>query len=204
MDYPKLLGDRRARESRLSQVTEAHVAPLTSFVDALRINIGSEAAIPYFDPWDGGIEAEVLFLLEAPGPKAINSGFVSMNNPDETAKNLFDLIKEARIDRRRMAIWNTVPWYIGIEGKVRPANSTDINQGVESLSELIKLMPKLRAVVLVGAKAQKAEKHIRSLEAGLELFSSPHPSPMYVNRRPENRSTILQSWRTVRTFIDGL
>ena len=204
MDRPKLLGDRAAREIRLSQITEAHVAQLTVFVDALRSRMGVEAAIPYFDPWDGGVEAEALFLLEAPGPKARNSGFVSMNNPDETAKNLFELIHAAGIDRSRIAIWNTVPWYIGSDVKIRPASSTDITSGVESLAELIELMPKLRAVVLVGAKAQKAKKHIEDLAADLEIFSSPHPSPMFVNRRPENRKTILDSWRAVKTFMDGL
>ena len=40
--------------------------------------------IPHFDPLDGGSNAQVLFLMEAPGPKASASGFVSRNNPDET------------------------------------------------------------------------------------------------------------------------
>lgn len=203
MDRPKLLGDSDARQARLSEITEAHVARLTDFVDGLRDRLGPEAAIPYFDPWDGGINAEVLFLLEAPGPKARNSGFVSMNNPDETAKNFFELTRSAGIDRRRIAIWNTVPWYIGSEGKIRPANSADIRSGVESLNELLELMPKLRAVVLVGAKAQKAETHIRDCAQDIEVFSSPHPSPMFVNRRPENRDTILNSWRTIQLFLEG-
>lgn len=84
MDRPKLLGDLEALESRIAQLSDAHVAPLTQFVHRLREQIGPDAAIPYIDPWDGGVEAEALFLLEAPGPKARNSGFVSMNNPDET------------------------------------------------------------------------------------------------------------------------
>jgi hypothetical protein len=29
--------------------------------------MGSVYKIPYFDPWDGGTAAEVLYLLEAPG-----------------------------------------------------------------------------------------------------------------------------------------
>ncbi|MBZ2189252.1 uracil-DNA glycosylase [Alcanivorax sp. JB21] len=197
MDRPKLLRDKTAREARLSQLDEAHVARLTDFVDDLRIRIGPEAAIPYFDPWDGGVGAEALFLLEAPGPKARNSGFMSMNNPDETAKNLFELIHEAEIDRRRIAIWNTVPWYIGSGAKIRPASSSDIASGIESLSNLFQLMPKLRLVVLVGAKAQKAHKHIQNVAPHLGLLSSPHPSPMFVNRRPGNREAILNSLRTV-------
>ncbi len=188
----------------MSQVTETNVAELTEFVHRLRMRMGPDASIPYFDPWDGGVYAEILFLLEAPGPKARNSGFVSMNNPDETAKNLFELIHSAAIDRRRIAIWNIVPWYIGSGAKIRPANSADIAAGVESLGELLPLFTKLRAIVLVGAKAQKGENHIKRIAPEMEIFSSPHPSPMFVNRRPENRESILSSWRSVRKLLDGL
>lgn len=109
MDRPELLGEPDALRERLAQVDRPHVAPLTEFVRRLRIRVGSQAAIPYFDPWDGGVNAKVLFLLEAPGPKARNSGFVSMNNPDQTARNLFELSREASLDRRDMVTWNAVP-----------------------------------------------------------------------------------------------
>ena len=202
MDEPKLLRDKSAQNTRLSQVNEANVVELTDFVHRLRATMGPEAAIPYFDPWDGGVNAEALFLLEAPGPKARNSGFVSMNNQDETAKNLFELINSAAIDRRRIAIWNIVPWYIGSGTKIRPANSSDIARGLQSLEELLQLFKNLRVIVLVGAKAQKAADHIKYLAPEMALFSSSHPSPMFVNRRPENRDSILNSWRAVRTFLD--
>ena len=91
MDKPKLLGNAAALEQRLSQINEPHIVPVTAFIERLRERMGPQAAIPFIDPWDGGVEAEVLFLLEAPGPKARNSGFVSMNNPDETAKNFFEI-----------------------------------------------------------------------------------------------------------------
>lgn len=198
-----MLRDEAAKEERLSQITEPHVSSLTDFVYGLRDRMGPEAAIPYFDPWDGGVEAEALFLLEAPGPKARNSGFVSMNNPDETAKNFFELIHAAEIDRRRIALWNTVPWYIGSDVKIRPASSSDIASGVESLADLFKLMPRLYVVVLVGSKAQQIKKHIQSVAPDLWIFSSPHPSPMFVNRRPDNRETTLKSWSAVRMFMEG-
>lgn len=201
MDRPKLLEEPSALNMRLSQASDNHIFPLTNFVDSLRERMGAEAEIPYIDPWDGGIEAEVMFLLEAPGPKARNSGFVSMNNPDETAKNFFEISKESGIDRKRIVIWNTVPWYIGSGKKIRPANSLDIAAGIDSLAELLELLPKLKAIVLVGGKAKKAEKHIRQLTSELEVFVSPHPSPMYINRKPENRSSLLNSWRAVQEFL---
>jgi uracil-DNA glycosylase len=201
MDRPKLLREPDALEKRLSQVNDSHVAPLTEFVQALRQRMGLKAAIPFIDPWDGGINAEVLFLLEAPGPRAKSSGFVSMNNPDETAKNFFEISREAGIDRRRTVTWNTVPWYIGSGGKIRAANSNDIASGIESLAELLELLPKLRAIVLVGGKAQKVESHIYKVAPHLRIFTSPHPSPMFVNRKPDNRAALLRSWQAVQSFL---
>ena len=203
MDQPKLLGESEALEARLSQINDAHMTLLTSFVQRLRKSMGDEVVIPYFDPWDGGVDAEVLFLLEAPGPKARNSGFVSMNNPDETAKNFYEILREAGLDRKRIITWNTVPWYIGSGSKIRPANSSDIAQGIQSLAELLQLLPKLRAIVLIGGKAQKAERHVRDIAPHLEVFFSPHPSPMFVNRRPENREIVLRSWQAVQAFLDA-
>lgn len=190
-----------ALRERLAQVDRPHVAPLTEFVRRLRIRVGSQAAIPYFDPWDGGVNAKVLFLLEAPGPKARNSGFVSMNNPDQTARNLFEVSHEAGLDRRDMVTWNTVPWYIGTDNRIRPANAADIARGAESLAELLSLLPRLRAAVLLGRKAQRVERIVHEVSPRLRIFRSPHPSPMFVNRKPENRGELLRCWREVRLFL---
>lgn len=203
MDRPKLLGESAALRERLSQVDDAHVAPLTGFVRRLRERIGPEATIPYFDPWDGGINARVLFLLEAPGPKAKNSGFVSMNNPDETAKNFFEISHAASINRKDTVTWNAVPWYIGSGKKIRPANSSDIAHGTESLAELLTLLNNLSAVVLVGRKAQRVERSISVVAPQLHIFHSRHPSPLFVNRKPGNRAKLLQSWRNVQAYLEA-
>ncbi|HET6962909.1 MAG TPA: hypothetical protein VFJ27_10445, partial [Terriglobia bacterium] len=84
-DVPKSLGDPNHRAARIARLQEPHVRPLTSFVDTIRDETGYGTAIPYFDPADGGVRALCLFLLEAPGPKAVRRGFISRNNPDETA-----------------------------------------------------------------------------------------------------------------------
>ena len=65
MDRPKLLRDKDQLKLRLSQVDDAHIATLSQFVRRLRERMGPDAAIPYLDPWDGGVEAEVLFLLSS-------------------------------------------------------------------------------------------------------------------------------------------
>lgn len=201
MDIAKMLADDAAIKARMAQLEELHIRALTQFVRDLREKMGAEAAIPYFDPWDAGVQAEVLFLLEAPGPKAKNSGFISMNNPDETAKNIFEITHAIDLDRRRILLWNTVPWYIGSGQRIRAAKTKDIRQGIDSLAELLALLPCLQAVVLVGKKAQKVEKHIRAVAPQLNIFTSPHPSPMFVNRKPENRSLLLNDWQHVQKSL---
>jgi hypothetical protein len=87
MDEPRTLRDSRARERRLKLLSLAHDEPLTSYVHELRDRGFGE--VPYFDPLDGGIKAEALFLFEKPGPQAAGSGFISRNNDDPTAENTF-------------------------------------------------------------------------------------------------------------------
>ena len=201
-DVPKLLGNDSARRERLGQLHESHVSPLTEFVETLRREKGSSFEIPFFDPWDGGTEARVLNLLEAPGPKAVRSGFISRNNPDETAKNSFELHRAAGIPRQWSVSWNIVPWYIGTGIKIRPAKADDIAAATRSLERLLGLLPNLEAIVLIGRKAQRAEDRVQTLRPGIKIFRSPHPSPLFVNNAPGNRDMILSVLRKVRIFLE--
>lgn len=125
-----------------------------------------------------------------------------MNNPDETAKNFFEISHAAGINRKDTVIWNTVPWYIGSGKKIRPANSSDIARGTESIAELLPLLTNLSAVVLVGRKAQRVERRVSAIAPQLQIFLSPHPSPLFVNRKPENRAKLLQCWRRVQAYLE--
>ncbi|MDQ3812617.1 MAG: N-acetyltransferase, partial [Armatimonadota bacterium] len=123
---------------------QGHMKPLIEYWERVRLE-QPDKKIPCFDPCDGGINARALFLLEAPGPKAVDTGFISRNNPDPTAKNLCDLLGEAGIARCDTLIWNIVPWYVG-EGdgsRIRPVNKQDIQQAVPYLKGLIDLLKRL-------------------------------------------------------------
>ena len=196
-DVPKSLQDPEVRRLRLAAVDEPHVALLTAFVHELRGEMGTDYSIPYLDPADGGTRATLLYLLEAPGPRAIASGFVSRDNPDETAKNFLLLNQEAGIDRRKTVIWNIVPWYIGSGRRIRAANAQDVETGAGSLERLLNLLPDLRSVVFLGSHAAKSAPMIGRLRPGLETFFVPHPSPMFVNRAPGNRERILAVLKVV-------
>jgi hypothetical protein len=114
----------------LSLLREWHIAALTGLVNKAREESGKEKAKPFFDPLDGGVVARCLFLLEAPGPRAVASGFVSRNNPDESARNFFGLNREAGISRELTITWNIVPWHIGSGKKIRPAGRSDLDCGM--------------------------------------------------------------------------
>jgi uracil-DNA glycosylase len=147
------------------------------------------------------VQAECLFLLEAPGGRAVGSGFVSRNNPDETAKNFFQLNEEAGLPRGRTVTWNVVPWYVGSGTKIRAVNGSDIKASEPYLQELLRLLPALRAVVLIGRKAQRAKPVFERLAPECAIFQCPHPSPLSLNGRPQKRLEILRCLRALAAHL---
>ena len=180
---------------------EKHMLPLTRLVDQIRKECGKMDEVPYFDPLDGGIRAQCLFILEAPGPNAVKSGFISRNNPDESAKNFFEFNAEAGIPRKETIIWNIVPYYIGSGGKIRAANIHDIKTGLPYLLQLIEILPRLRVIVLTGKKAQRVKNDIRRIWQNT-IIDCYHPSPVFVNRdRRGNKTLIINKLRQVAEII---
>ena len=111
--------DERAR--RRAELRLPHISLLTALVEAIRAEHGFGSEVPFFDAGDGGTGAHALFLLEAPGPKAVSSGFISRDNPDPSARNFRALLAGAGIPREKTVLWSIVPWYIGSGVKIRPA-----------------------------------------------------------------------------------
>ena len=203
LDEPKCLRDGEQRQLRADLHQCERMRPLSEFVERVRVERGGRS-VPFFDPLDGGVNAQCLFLLEAPGPQAVRSGYVSRNNPDESAKNWFELNAEASIDRRVTIIWNIVPWYIGAGGRIRPTGARDVQEGLPYLSQLLTLLPALRLVVLVGKKAGQARSAIDTLTCGILIEELPHPSPMFVNRKPGNRQLVLDGLLRVGAVLNAL
>jgi hypothetical protein len=81
-DRPRAMREAEVRERRRAMLHEPHIEPLTLYAARLREH-GFD--VPEFDPLDGGINAQVLFLFEKPGPMTASeggSGFISRNNDD--------------------------------------------------------------------------------------------------------------------------
>ena len=197
-DAPYTLDTAEEQQRRPGMLTLPHMKPLTDYVVALRDNLGEHYHIPNFDPCDGGVHARVLFLLEAPGPKA--SKFASSNNPDPTAKNLWNLIHDAGIARADTLIWNIVPWYVGTGKHILPVNSADIRQALPYLEELLALLPNLQMIVLVGRKAQLAKPQI-CLLTSRPIRHTYHMSALVFNRSPEKKKQTEEAFSAIAREI---
>ena len=181
-DSPRSLRSPDAVAHRRQLLHQPHIAPLAAYVETLRA-AHPALEFPDFDPLDGGSDADLLFLLEKPGPmtsaRAKGSGFVSRNNNDPTAEATFNFMKQAGLARRRTVIWNVIP---GWNGTLRIAPA-ELLAGMQALKGLLALLPRLRTVILVGQKAQRAAPLIEPL--GLRILHSAHPSPQVRAARPE-------------------
>ncbi|MGR2721932.1 uracil-DNA glycosylase [Chromobacterium sp. W521] len=176
LDAPRSLRCLEQVAQRRRMLLEPHVEPLTNFVGDLRLKF-PDLEFQDFDPLDGGINAEILFLLEKPGPmtslsgKRQGSGFISRDNDDPTAQALFYFMNQAEIARKKTILWNIIPFW---NGTIR-VTSEELRVGVEELRKLLLLLPKVKKVVLVGKKAGKAQRLMRDMD--LKIFTSAHPSP---------------------------
>jgi uracil-DNA glycosylase len=197
---PRTMRDRTAPERRRAMLALPHIAPLVAYADGLRRD-GVEA--PEFDPLDGGVEAEILFLFEKPGRMTAEdggragSGFISRDNDDPTAEAIFRFMREAGISRESTVIWNVIPCWNG----TRKVTAKEIRDGTESLRALIELLPKLAAVVMVGKAAARARPCLEAFD--LKLFESWHPSPINRAVARAKWDAIPSEWAKVLVCVRG-
>lgn len=207
MDRYYLFRDPSEVEQREAEIDLQHVAPLNAWVRRLRKQLGPDAIIPWFDPHDGGCEAQILWLLEAPGPKATRerggSGFISCNNNDATARNTWETRVEGGVSRELVVHWNIIPYYIGTKTRIRAGNNNDIAAVGPLLMELLALLPRIRVVILGGAKASKGWQEYGPQDVGLHIIECPHPSATNLNTRPGSRALVVDAWRKALEIVDG-
>lgn len=121
---------------------------------------------------------------------------MSPDNDDQSAQNMWYLLREADIDRGRdVATWNVVPWYIGDGVKIRPTRTDDLDEAREATRELLAMLTQVRVVVLLGRPAAKAWE---ALALPIEALEAPHPSPLNLNTRPERRDELREAIRRAR------
>ena len=155
---------------------------LDAFVQSLRGARSDPCDVPGFDPQNGNLNAKLLLVLEAPGPGALASKCVSIDNDDPTARNLKALLAKAGIRHDDLIVWNVVPWYCGNpdKTKIEVPSVRNLAEGIESLCTLVPLLKNLKAIVLVGSTARKA--HVRlSATTQARILSCHHMSQRVLN-----------------------
>jgi hypothetical protein len=185
--------------SRVSRLDAPHIKPLNDFVDSLRSSdeVRTASDIPWFDPDDAGVNAQVLLLLEAP----VESGSVSSENLDPTARNLWALRKDSGLQREQVLVWNMVPWYAGENDwtVTRGVDLDDSDAGTKHLEQLLGMLPNLRVVVTLGVPARagwdKLPSHITERYHTIYTW---HPSAQSLNPHPERRDDILQALKDAK------
>ena len=154
-------------------MAQPHIKPLSGY--AARLRAQARGFVPDFDPLDGGVSARLLVLLEKPGPRILpptGSGFVSRDNPDQTARTLHRFMTAAEVPRRGTMIWNIVPWWNG----TMSLTGAEKRLGGAEILALLPLLPAVRGVILAGNPAwQFAAPSLAA--TGLKLFRCVHPSP---------------------------
>jgi len=162
--------DLDPREARLN---EPHVLPLMELVHELRKRLTDNAKkngdldppkVPNVDPTDGGVKARALFFLATPGRRAVGSGFVSQDNPDDTARNMRKALAKAGFRRPDVVLWNVVPYCVSTEYQDRKVSDAQVRKSVNDsqafVDELLKWQ-RLKVVVFCGLKARLAGSLLR-------------------------------------------
>lgn len=125
-----------------------------------KCNYGKKVVIPANDPANGqcGDEIDILFVNERPGPKAIDTGLISFENPDGSAprfKRLFKNVFGLQY-RKKIFITNAVLWCPKIKNY---RNTTPTPREVRDCSKILfdqikKIKPKI--IVAIGRPALNA------------------------------------------------
>lgn len=194
---PRAHADEDFLRAKVKRLSEPHVAPINILVRRIRRASG-DPMVPFVDPDSAGVRARIMFLLEAPaGAAAHGSGMLSPDNDDGTAANMWKLYQESGLPRGAAVHWNAVPWYLGAQGRIRPATRQDISEGLPWLGRLVGLLPELALVVTMGGKARNSfARHLLSKGAPLRPWLSvPHPSGRVFGTRPELRAEVLAAFQ---------
>ncbi|PQV64154.1 hypothetical protein B1R32_107180 [Abditibacterium utsteinense] len=193
-EYP-LLKSEAERKRRRDLLLEPHMKPLSHYLCALRAKLAEDAHIPDFDPCDDGINARAMFLFEAPQTQ-VQSGFISQENPDQTATNYRGLFAEAGINRKDTLVWNVVPWRVE-----KHIDATDVGRALPHIQELLSLLPHLEVIVLMGMQTWIAEPHLKTISRA-NIKRSWTTSALSFNAH-KKRPEVLSVFQQVAAILNG-
>ena len=201
ISHPRAFRDSEVLDERRAMLeTVRSVQPLRTW--AADLARSRNAVVPQFDPAEAGVEAKVLLLFEAPGPMSNmdgqrpGSGFISVDNNDATAENLWRARTEAGLDDDVLC-WNIVPWYLGVAS--RKPTISELRAGAAALQSMFRLLPELHTVVASGRFAQRGWREYArpGSSIGVRTIETWHPSPLSMNQ-PNHRAEFVAALSRAR------
>jgi hypothetical protein len=168
-------------------------------VEQLQAETGKD--IPWVDPFCGGDGAPLLLVLKRPGAVgAASTRFLSLANTDQTAKNTIAAIQQAGLTYRDLIFWNAIPWSGPRDEKLTPAMR---QHGEAMLGRLLRLLPRLRAVLLLGGDAHLLRSSIERWRPEVSVIACAHTSPLAWNQ-VRHREGILAAFRAAAAALGKL
>jgi hypothetical protein len=174
-------------EERMAERYLGPIGDLNRWVDGVRAETGE--SVPYFDPRAALDGAKVLLLLQDPSGAADGeSGFISRDNNDQTAHNVYELYLKTSLRYEDCIAWNVIPWWVANPAKGPRSLASEARRARQYLEEVIDLLPgDLAAVIVMGETQtqpawQAAVGHRHSSFRGAEVRFTAHPGPLAINQ----------------------
>ena len=184
-------------DPRVKILDQPNIAPLTKLIREMQ---GRTLRVPFADPNDGGIYAKTLFLMETPGPQAVQSGFVSCDNPDPAALNMKTSLDHAGFERNDYVLWNVVPQCISTKDQNRSASAGQIKAAAPDTQAFISRLERLMVIVFCGRQAQRAIRYL-NIPNGIEMLMTFHTGAKAYNHL-HMRDHIHRTFRLARRLIE--
>lgn len=201
LDAPRGLRDKDAFDLRRRMLALARVRDLKTWADSIAVSRGVN--VPYPDPADGGVDAKVLILLEAPTQRlpdsAEQAGFLSVDNDSAAAEEMWRARELVGLQQGTALHWAIVPWYLP-EGTGPKRSETRDGSGL--LLELLAMLPRLDTVINCGLEAQKAwHEFVAPHAPDLEVIDTWHPATVAMAQEGK-RADLQDAFRraALRTF----
>lgn len=184
------MADPVFRADQHARLRDHHIRPITDLVTEL--SKSPNGYIPYVAPSYGGIEAQVLFLFQDPGPKTQTdggSGMLCAENDDPTAEVFSSCLDEAGLDVGRVVTWNAYPWYINTSPTAK-----QLDAGVAPLLRLLELLTEAKVVMLMGRRAEESWRRLSTrnpvLVQNYFVIASLHPGGRGITRGGQTTRTV--------------
>ncbi len=202
--------DQLFRAEQWEHRYDRHIFPINQYVDELRKESGCDS-VPYVAPIYGGVNSKLLSLMRDPGPKTQDnsggSGFICMENDDQTAESYCGYCEYASISAECMVPWNSYPWYIN-----QKPSMLQLEKGITPLKRIVDLLPDLRVVMLHGVSAKESWKRLLyrfpmlEKERGLVVIKTYHTSRQaFWHKDPlvreSRKKQLLESFITAKKYL---